>query len=67
VDNEESVVGLRCIAAPILDTRGIAVAAISISGPTSRITPQKTPMLGEAVKAAAREVSGRIVSQPAVA
>jgi DNA-binding IclR family transcriptional regulator len=67
VDNEESVVGLRCIAAPILDTREIAVAAISISGPTSRITPQKTPMLGDAVKAAAREVSGRIVSQPTVA
>ena len=67
VDNEESVVGLRCIAAPILDTREIAVAAISISGPTSRITPQKTPTLGEAVKAAAREVSGRIVSQPTMA
>ena len=67
VDNEESVLGLRCIAAPILDTREIAVAAISISGPTSRITPQKTPTLGEAVKAAAREVSAQIVSQPAVA
>ena len=67
VDNEESVMGLRCIAAPILDTRGIAVAAISISGPTGRITPQKTPMLGEAVKVAAREVSVRIVGQPAVA
>jgi DNA-binding IclR family transcriptional regulator len=67
VDNEESVMGLRCIAAPILDTREIAVAAVSISGPTSRITPQKTPMLGEAVKAAAREVSARIAGQPAVA
>ena len=33
VDNEESVLGLRCIAAPILDKRGNAVAAISISGP----------------------------------
>jgi DNA-binding IclR family transcriptional regulator len=67
VDNEESVLGLRCIAAPILDGRGIAVAAISISGPASRITPQKTPTLGEAVKSAAREVSVRIVSHPAVA
>jgi len=67
VDNEESVMGLRCIAAPILDAREIAVAAISISGPTSRITPQKTPMLGDAVKAAAGEVSAQIVSQSAVA
>jgi len=67
VDNEESVLGLRCIAAPILDKRGIAVAAISISGPASRITPQKTVTLGEAVKSAAHEVSVRIVPQPAVA
>ena len=67
VDNEESVLGLRCIAAPILDRKGIAVAAISISGPASRITPQKTAALGKAVKTAAYEVSERIVSQPAVA
>jgi len=67
VDNEESVLGLRCIAAPILDKKGIAVAAISISGPASRITPQKTAALGKAVKTAAYEVSERIVSQPAVA
>ena len=67
VDNEESVLGLRCIAAPILDRRGIAMAAISISGPTSRISPQKTPTLGEAVRTAAHEVSVRIVTHPAVA
>ncbi|MGO8818812.1 MAG: IclR family transcriptional regulator [Terriglobia bacterium] len=67
VDNEESVLGLRCIAAPILDKRGNAVAAISISGPASRISPQKTAALGKAVKTAAYEVSERIVAQPAVA
>jgi IclR family acetate operon transcriptional repressor len=67
VDNEESVLGLRCIAAPILDRKGIAAAALSISGPASRITPQKTPSLGDAVMSAAHEVSVRIISQPAVA
>jgi DNA-binding IclR family transcriptional regulator len=67
VDNEESVLGLRCIAAPILDRRGIAVAAISISGPASRITLPKTAALGEAVKDAAREVSVRVASQPTAA
>ncbi len=65
VDNEESVLGLRCIAAPIVDKRGIAVAAVSISGPTSRITPQKTASLGNVVKSAAQEISRRIVSHPA--
>ena len=62
VDNEESVLGLRCIAAPILNKKGIAVAAISISGPSSRITPQKTTALGTTVKAAAQEISERLAS-----
>jgi DNA-binding IclR family transcriptional regulator len=65
VDNEESVLGLRCIAAPIVDRRGIAVAAVSISGPTSRITSQNTASLRKVVKAAAEEISLRIVSYPA--
>jgi len=64
VDNEESVLGLRCIAAPIVDKKGIAVAAISISGPTSRITTQKTASLGNVVKATAREIALRISSPP---
>ena len=64
VDNEESVLGVRCIAAPIMDSKGIAVAAISISGPTSRITTQKTASLGNVVKATAREIALRIVSPP---
>jgi DNA-binding IclR family transcriptional regulator len=65
VDSEESVLGLRCIAAPIVDKRGIAVAAVSISGPTSRITAEKTAAFANVVKTAAREISLRIGSQPA--
>lgn len=37
LDNEEQEIGLFCIGAPILDRRGNAIAAISISGPTARI------------------------------
>ena len=65
VDNEESVLGLRCIAAPIVDRKGIAVAAVSISGPTSRITSEKTAYLGNLVKSAAHEISLRIAFHPA--
>lgn len=36
-DQEENEVGIRCVAAPIRDQRGEAIAAISISGPVSRI------------------------------
>lgn len=38
VDNEECELGARCIAAPIKDYSGKIVAAISISGPSFRMT-----------------------------
>lgn len=37
IDNEEQELGLTCIGAPILDKEGFAIAAISISGPSSRM------------------------------
>lgn len=37
IDNEEQEIGLTCIGAPILDKSGYAIAAISISGPSSRM------------------------------
>jgi len=38
VDDEENERGIRCVAAPIFNEAGKAVAAISISGPAFRIT-----------------------------
>ena len=40
-DNEESESGLTCYAVPLLDTAGRPVAAISISGPTTRMEKNK--------------------------
>ena len=37
IDNEEKNEGMRCIAAPVFDVNGEAVAGISVSGPTSRV------------------------------
>lgn len=37
MDHEEQEMGLTCIGAPILDRNKKAVAAISLSGPTSRM------------------------------
>jgi len=37
-DNEEKSKGMRCVAAPILNTYGEVVAGISVSGPTARLT-----------------------------
>jgi IclR family KDG regulon transcriptional repressor len=38
VDDEENEEGIRCVGAPIFNQRGQVIAAISISGPTVRIT-----------------------------
>ena len=49
VDDEEQTMGLRCIAANIFDEYAEAVAAVSISGPTVRITNERVPELSAAV------------------
>ncbi|WP_415184901.1 HTH-type transcriptional regulator BhcR [Phaeovulum sp.] len=56
-DNEEKAIGMRCIAAPILNYQGEAVAGISISGPSHRVTPEKVAQIGALVRAAGEEVS----------
>ena len=51
MDDEEQEIGLRCIAAPIHDHTGRVVAAVSLSGPTTRITLETVP-----------EVAGRVIA-----
>jgi len=57
VDDEEFEEGLRCIGAPVRDHTGKVVAAISIAGPSFRITSERRPLLIEKVIIAARELS----------
>jgi DNA-binding IclR family transcriptional regulator len=57
VDNEEAVLGARCVSAPILNNDGVAVAAVSISGPITRVSPSQVPALAHAVKGAANAIS----------
>ncbi|ETS31368.1 transcriptional repressor IclR [Photorhabdus temperata] len=56
-DDEEHALGLRCIAACIYDEHHQAFAAISISGPVSRITDDRVTELGASVIRAAKEIS----------
>ncbi len=60
VDNVENEDGVRCVGAPILDHLGTVVAALSVSGPTMRVTEDRVPELGKQVKATAKEISRRI-------
>jgi IclR family acetate operon transcriptional repressor len=56
-DNEEKTLGMRCIAAPILNFFGEAVAGISVSGPTHRMTLDRIGPISEAVLSAAKTLS----------
>lgn len=56
-DDEEKAMGMRCVAAPILDVFGEAIAGISVSGPTSRMSEDRIQAVADLVCAAAREVS----------
>jgi DNA-binding IclR family transcriptional regulator len=57
VDNEEFEEGLECIGAPIKDYSGKVIAAISIAGPTFRMTEEKIAVLARSVIEAAQELS----------
>ncbi len=60
IDDEEHAVGLRCIAAPVFDETGNAVAAVSVSGPMARIDDQRVGPLGALVLQAARDISAEM-------
>jgi len=57
IDDEEATLGARCVAAPILAGGGNAIAAVSISGPTTRVTADQVPALASAVRDAAEAIS----------
>lgn len=57
IDNEEFVLGLRCVAAPLLDERGVAHAALSVAGPKARMTDERLAALGKLVAAAANSAT----------
>ncbi|NTJ61719.1 helix-turn-helix domain-containing protein [Agrobacterium rhizogenes] len=57
IDDEEHTLGMRCVAAPIFDEYGEAIAGISISGPAVRLPDERVAALGPVVRAAAEELT----------
>lgn len=57
IDDEEHALGLRCVAAPILNEFGWAVAAISVSGPSARVPAERLSALGRMTAQAASEAT----------
>jgi DNA-binding IclR family transcriptional regulator len=60
IDDEEVEDGVRCIGAPILSENGHPMAAVSISGPTSRITQQSVPGIAEHLLRCCRDISSSL-------
>jgi IclR family KDG regulon transcriptional repressor len=59
-DFEEALIGVHCMAAPIFNSKGDTVAAISISGPRDRVTRKKMreyqPLLIETARDISKEL-----------
>jgi len=60
VDNEEACMGLRCIAAVVYNDCSEPLAAISVSGMTSRVSDDRLPELGRAVREVAAELTAAL-------
>lgn len=65
-DDEEVHEGVRGVAAPVRDYSGEVVAAITITGPASRITRSKLPELAGKLIKAADNISSRLGYRPKV-
>jgi DNA-binding IclR family transcriptional regulator len=57
IDDEEREEGVRCLAAPVFQSSGEVIAAVSISGPSGRLPLEQLPKLGLMVRETALEVS----------
>ncbi|MEK7205282.1 MAG: IclR family transcriptional regulator [candidate division NC10 bacterium] len=57
VDREELTLGMRCLAAPVLDFTGCAIAAVSITAPAALLSEDRVAKLGPRLMAEVAEVS----------
>jgi DNA-binding IclR family transcriptional regulator len=61
LDNEEDELGMRCIGVPIIGPDCRPVAAVSISGSTSQLTPERIPALAAEVRTTAHSIRDAIL------
>lgn len=60
VDEEEAVEGLRCVAGPVFDHTGRVIAAFSVAGPATRVTPLRLPEIARLVRTTSQRISFRL-------
>ena len=56
IEDQEILLGNRCVGAPILDSTGRPVAAISVAGPIYRLTNERVDQLGPEIANVARHI-----------
>ncbi|MRG58083.1 helix-turn-helix domain-containing protein [Phyllobacterium sp. SYP-B3895] len=57
IDDEEHTLGMRCIAAPLFNEHGEAIAGISVSGPAVRLPKEKLNLHGPVIRRTADELT----------
>ena len=60
LDDEETVVGARCIAVAILNRDRKVIGGISVSGPVVRVTKRQIPEFAALLRAAADQIASRL-------
>lgn len=60
IDDEEIVLGVRCVAAPIVDAAGQVRGALSVAGPAYRLSRARLELLGPELAEAARRVGAQL-------
>ena len=65
IDDEEGVLGLRCVAAPIFDASGHSVAALSMSAPVQVLSNTAIDAAAAQIREAALKISVQVGFRPA--
>jgi len=60
VDREEYKVGINCFAVPVINNEGIAIMAISITGPSSRFTIDEMEKVKVQLMTISKEISNQL-------
>lgn len=60
IDDEEYNYGVRCVAAPVHDHRGLLLGAVGISGPGGRVTLERIDDFGVIVRQVAADLSAKL-------
>ncbi|HEV2495062.1 MAG TPA: IclR family transcriptional regulator [Terriglobia bacterium] len=60
IEDEEDVIGTRCVGAPVLTTCEEAIAAVSVAGTTEEIKPETIPHLVSIIKQTTAQIAEKV-------